>query len=69
MHRYDLQVPPQASAWIPSGFTLPVWSSHMCLMEYVPLLVAKVQGELQVAARALEAKQQVFGVSAWAEGF
>ena len=41
----------------------------MCLMEYVPLLVAKVQGELQVAARALEAKQQVFGVSAWAEGF
>ncbi|KAG1664833.1 hypothetical protein FOA52_007091 [Chlamydomonas sp. UWO 241] len=54
-----LQTPPAAAAWLPP-VPLPPWSSHMCLMEYVPLLVGKLQGAVDGAVVIMAAKHAFF---------
>ncbi|GLC44270.1 hypothetical protein PLESTB_000759500 [Pleodorina starrii] len=44
---------------VPS-FLLPLWSPHMCLAEYVPLAVERLQAQLDSHCNTLAARQQLF---------
>ncbi len=53
------QTPSHASSWLSCGFSLPTWTPKSCLMEFVPLLVEKLQQDLDATAKGLPAKHQV----------
>lgn len=54
-----MQVPSHALECMPPGFVLPVWGPHMCLMEFLPQVVAKVQSELNSSTKTIGLKREV----------